>query len=234
MKNRFNILYSKLLSQKLVVFIISLASLLPNSVLAQKLEFGLGLGGYNYVGDISPNFQFKNTKPAGSLFLRYNFNSAFTMRAELGGGIISANDNTSKDPWQVQRNYSFKTRVLEGSVAAEYNFLDFVERRYVINWSPYVFGGIGFNSFKPNIVTSNYKTSTMVMPYGIGVKYQIKRPWSIGLEYGTRKTFTDFLDNLGGDPVTNNKFQQGNPSTKDKYHYFRLSITYTIYKIVCP
>lgn len=227
-------MYSKLFRKTRVVLILSVLSWLPNLVSAQKLEFGLGLGGYNYVGDISPNFQIKNTKPAGSLFFRYNFNSAFTMRAEIGGGIIGAGDNTSKDPWQQQRNYSFKTRILEGSVAAEYNFLDFVERRYVINWTPYVFGGIGFNSFKPNIVTANFKANALVLPYGIGVKYQIKRPWNIGLEYGTRKTFTDYLDNLGGDPVSNDKIQQGDPSTKDKYHYFRLSITYTLYKIVCP
>ncbi len=204
------------------------------SSFAQKIEFGAGIGGFNYQGDLSPNFQFRNTKPAGSFLFRYNFNSAFSLRAEFGGGIIGAKDNTSKDPWQQQRNLTFQSRVIEGSLAGEYNFLDFVDRRFAVNWTPYVFGGIGFANFKPSVVTDNYKKSTMIMPYGVGVKYQIKRPWSIGLEYGTRKTFTDYLDNLGGDPKSNDKIQQGNPSTKDKYHYIRLSVTYTLYTIVCP
>ncbi len=88
--------------------------------------------------------------------------------------------------------------------------------------------------FTPDIVTDSYKTNTLVLPYGVGVKYQIRRPWAVGLEYGTRKTFTDYIDNLGGDPTSTNKLTQGNPALGDKYYYIRLSLTYTFYRIVCP
>lgn len=210
-----------------IIFTLSSAS-------AQKVELGLGLGGFNYRGDIAPQLKLRFFKPGGSLFFRYNPNSALSLRAEIAGGIIGADDAKSNDPFQQARNMSFRTRVIEGSAVAEYNFLDYKDRRFAVNWTPYVFGGIGMNSFKPTVVTSNYKTSGIVLPYGVGIKYQFKRPWNLGVEYGARKTFTDYLDNLGGDPVSTDKLVQGDPSTKDSYYFLRFSVTYTFYRIFCP
>lgn len=205
-----------------------------STAFAQKVEFGGGLGGFNYKGDIAPDLRLRFIKPAGSLFFRYNPNSALSLRAEVAGGIIGAKDAVSKDPFQQARNLSFKTRIFEGSLAAEYNFLDYKDRRFAANWTPYVFGGLGFNSFKPDVKIGDYKTSGLVLPYGVGIKYQIRRPWNIGIEYGARKTFTDYLDNLGDNIVSTNKIDHGDPSTKDSYHYLRISVTYTIYRIFCP
>jgi hypothetical protein len=204
------------------------------TTLAQRVEFGAGLGGFNYKGDIAPHLRLKFFKPGGSVFFRYNPNSALSLRAELAGGLIGAKDEASKDPYQQIRNMSFNTRVFEGSAVAEYNFLDYQDRRFVVNWTPYVFGGVGLNTFKPDVKTGDYKTSGLVLPYGVGIKYQIRRPWNIGIEYGARKTFTDYLDNLGGEPLSNDKLQQGDPSTKDSYYYLRFSVTYTFYRIFCP
>ena len=201
---------------------------------AQKIEVGAGLGGFNYRGDISPSFRFKFFKPGGSLFFRYNPSQALSLRAEVAAGIIGAKDSQSKDPFQIARNMSFRTRITEGSAVAEYNFLNYQDKRFAVNWTPYLFGGIGYSMFKPDVKTGEYKTSSIVLPYGVGIKYQIKRPFSIGIEYGTRKTFTDYLDNLGGEPKSNIKLEQGNPSLKDTYYYVRLSVSYTFYKIFCP
>jgi hypothetical protein len=205
-----------------------------NSALAQKIEFGAGLGGFNYKGDISPSLKPRFFKPGGSLFFRYNPSQALSLRAELAGGVIGADDKHSKDPFQQARNMSFTTRIMEGNAVAEYNFLNFQERRFAVNWSPYVFGGIGYAKFNPSVETSVYKTGTFVLPYGVGIKYQIRRPWNIGIEYGARKTFTDYLDNLGGEPTSTDKLVQGDPSLKDNYYYLRLSVSYTFYKIFCP
>jgi opacity protein-like surface antigen len=221
----------------LLNFLVITASVFPGIVHetnAQKIEVGAGLGGFNYKGDISPSFKFRFFKPGGSLFFRYNPNQALSLRAEFAGGLVGAADQYSKDPFQKARNLSFRTRITEVSAVAEYNFLDYVERRYALNWTPYVFGGIGYSKFKPDVVTDEYKKSTFVIPYGVGIKYQIKRPWNIGLEYGTRKTFSDYIDNLGGDPKNNDKLLQGDPSRKDTYYYIRLSVSYTFYRIVCP
>lgn len=205
-----------------------------STVQAQKIEVGGGLGVFNYKGDISPSFKFRFFKPGGSLFFRYNPNQALSLRAELAAGLIGAADQYSKDPFQKARNMSFRTRITEASAVAEYNFLDYQEKRFAVNWTPYVFGGLGISKFKPDVVTDSYKTNSLVIPYGVGIKYQIRRPWNIGLEYGTRKTFSDYYDNLGGDPKSTVKLEQGDPSKKDTYYYIRLSISYTFYRIVCP
>jgi len=205
-----------------------------SNVHAQRIELGGGIGGFNYRGDISPTFRFRFFRPGGSLFFRYNPSQALSLRAEAALGLIGAQDQHSKDPFQQARNLSFKSRILEASAVAEYNFLNFQDRRFAVNWSPYVFGGMGLSKFNTSPQTAAYKTSTLVMPYGVGIKYQVRKPWNIGLEYGTRKTFTDYLDNPGGEPVNTDKLQQGDPSMKDNYYYVRLSVSYTFYKIVCP
>ncbi len=43
-----------------------------------------------------------------------------------------------------------------------------------------------------------YKTITMVLPLGFGVKYMINRRMKIGLNFGYRKTFSDYIDDVSG------------------------------------
>ena len=73
-------------------------------------------------------------------------------------------------------------------------------------------------------------------PLGVGVKYEINRPWSVGLEFGTRFTKHDYLDGLGERTygITTNKTAQDNPALRDSYTYTALTVSYTFYRIVCP
>jgi hypothetical protein len=214
----------------------SLAALLLLSSLsmAQKIEVGASVGALNYKGDLAPAFNPRFLRPGGSLFFRYNLSRSVTFRAEGLLGSITADDRFARDPFQNARNLSFKTRISEASLITEYNFLNYENRRSAVNWTPYVFGGIGYMGFRPSPRTGNYSTSGWVLPYGVGVKYQISRPWNIGLEFGTRKTFTDFLDNLGGESLSANKLEQGDPTTRDTYYYLGFSVSYTFYRIICP
>ena len=212
-----------------------LALLLTVSVSkAQKIEIGASAGAFNYKGDLAPAFNPRFFRPGGSLFFRYNASRSVTFRAEMLMGSITGNDAYSKDPFQKVRNLSFRTKLSEANLVTEYNFLNYQDRRFAINWTPYVFAGIGYARFSPEVRTSDYPTKGWVIPYGVGVKYQINRPWNIGLEFGTRKTFTDYLDNLGGPPISTNKLDQGDPSTKDTYYYLGFSVSYTFYRIICP
>ncbi|GAB3176403.1 type IX secretion system protein PorG [Telluribacter humicola] len=213
---------------------IVLLCLVGERATAQKIEIGASVGGLNYKGDIAPDFNFRFFRPGGSLFFRYNLSRSVTFRAEGLYGGIKGDDQYSDDPFQQARNLSFRTRITEANLVTEYNFLDYVNRRSAINWTPYVFGGIGYMGFKPTPQTSPYSTKGWVLPFGVGVKYQIRRPWNVGLEVGTRKTFTDHLDNLGGENLSANKLDHGDPSRKDTYYYVGFSVSYTFYRIVCP
>ena len=43
-----------------------------------------------------------------------------------------------------------------------------------------------------------YKRFSVCLPIGAGFRYGISRQWNIGLEYGIRKTFTDYIDDVSG------------------------------------
>jgi len=42
----------------------------------------------------------------------------------------------------------------------------------------------------------NYSLVQVVIPFGIGFKFALSNDWSAGIEYGIRKTFTDYLDDV--------------------------------------
>lgn len=224
----------KLKNSHVLTILLGVFLIASTDLFAQRIELGVSGGAFNYKGDIATKVNPRFFRPGGSAFFRYNLSKAVTFRAAGTGGIITAADQYSKDPFQKERNLAFRSRIMELSLATEYNFLDYSDRRFAVNWTPYLFGGLGYMFFSPATKTGTYKTNGLVLPFGVGVKCQIRRPWSVGLELGARKTFNDYLDNLGGDPVTTIKLGQGDPSTKDMYYYLGLSISYTFYKITCP
>jgi len=203
-------------------------------VSGQKLELGGGIGGLNYTGDISSDFNPRFFRPGGTLFLRYNLKNGLTLRAGGTGGMITADDQYAASEFQQQRGRAFRSLLAEGSMLAEYNFLDFKERRNVFNWSPYVLGGLGYMFFSPSPQTGSYRQTSLTIPFGVGVKIQVRRPWSVGVELAARKTFTDYLDDFGPEDISPDKYQNGNPALKDMYYYLGVSVSYTFYKIVCP
>lgn len=202
-------------------------------VQAQKIEIGGGLGGMLYKGDVSTHLNPRFYRPAANMFFRYNATRSFSLRAGLAVGSFQAEDRFSKDPFQQARDYSFRSTTSEATVDMEYNFLNYQPRPKVKNWTPYVFGGFGLYSFTNTVVRAR---ALLNFPVGVGVKYEIKRPWSVGLEFGTRFTTSDYLDGLGERTfgVTTSKLAQGNPALNDSYTYTAITVSYTFYKIVCP
>jgi hypothetical protein len=88
----------------------------------------------------------------------------------------------------------------------------------------YAFGGIGLIYFNPKALYNGqwvalqplgtegqglpgggrkYSRVTVVIPYGLGLRYAVNRDWRIGLELGMRKTFTDYLDDVSGNYYDN-------------------------------
>ncbi|GAB3259572.1 DUF6089 family protein [Larkinella harenae] len=199
-------------------------------------EVGGGLGGMIYKGDLAPSIIPGNIRPAGNLLVRYNVSKPFTVRFNAGLGQIAGKDRRFNDPFQQARDLSFKTNLRELNVLMEYNFLNYSPLRKVKNWTPYVFGGLGLFTFKTEPRSPGYQRKSLFnFPLGAGIKYEFKRPWSLGLEYGTRFSGSDYLDNFGPNTFGGtDKLLNGNPNSKDSYTYVGLTLTYTFYRIVCP
>lgn len=220
------------LTKKLLFVFFSLISI---NTFAQKIEIGGGFGAMNYKGDISPDLYPAFARLGGNLLFRYNPNKIVTFRSSIVLGSIYGDDAKLNDSFNQLRGQTFKTSINEINFITEYNFFDYKYNRYHQDWSPYVFGGLGVMKFASrDTPVTDYKTLQLVIPFGVGVKYNITGPWDLNLEFGARKTFTDYLDNLGGDNPALPKNQQNDYSRGDMYYYTSLSLTFKFISVYCP
>ena len=209
-------------------------------------EVGLGIGGISYKGELSPNYQFRNNRPALTAFYRKDISVPITLRAGIMGGMLRADDRNVKGangnvpPLSAYRDANLKGSLLELAGAVEYNFFDYHNRKDKVHFTPYVF--VGLAGFYANTQTAssshpelNRKASvlSLAIPMGVGFKYALSEHWNLGLEAGARKTITDGLDHVDGKTAGQTDLL-GNPHDQDWYFYNGLSISYTFYKIRCP
>ncbi|MES2131981.1 MAG: DUF6089 family protein [Bacteroidota bacterium] len=227
-------------------------------------EAGFLLGGAYYIGDLNPRKQFNLTQPALGIFYRFTPNYRYAFRAGVNFGSIMGDDSQSSDDDQLQRNLNFKSRITEFNLIAEFNFLEYRISNDKYKFTSYLFLGLDVFSFKPQAHFNNqwvdlqplrtegedkrYKLTQMSIPFGIGVKMNVSKQVGIGFEWGPRKTFTDYLDDVSGtypDPTlkpfkteigqnlsdrsknagSNINEQRGNPRTKDWYVFFGITLS---------
>lgn len=191
------------------------------------VEIGVFLGGSYYIGDLNPTRHFDQfTHPGGGIVFRYNFNPRFAARANFLLGNIEGHDEFSSSAFQQQRNLSFQSKVTELSGQLEFNFLNYEIGNDRSRFSPFIFGGIGCFQFDPQgqyndsrvslrpLATEGqglpgssakpYKQFQVTLPFGVGIRLNVAKNMSLGLEWGMRKTFTDYLDDVSTtyyDPV---------------------------------
>lgn len=210
-------------------------------------ELGLGLGATNYKGEVSPQFQWQNSRPGGTVFYRYDLTNPITLRGAFMGGGLRADDanvrgvNGGTAPLPNYRQVHLTGTVLELSGVVEYNFLDYHRREdlHHTHFTPYLF--IGLAGYYVNTTAETRNDSLrgsfnrrgskfgIAIPAGVGVKVALSEHWNVGAEMGVRKTFTDQLDHLADqDPV------YVNPHDQDWYYFTGVNVSYTFYKILCP
>jgi hypothetical protein len=98
-----------------------------------------------------------------------------------------------------------------------------------------LFGGFALFGFSGNEnKTAEYSNVQVAIPFGGGVKYVLNPKYYLALEFGVRKTFFDYLDNISdGNPAFKN-YQYGEPNDNDTYFFLGLTLTRTFYDIPCP
>jgi hypothetical protein len=202
--------------------------------IAQRSEIGFGLGTFNYTGDLVRTYNFKYSKPAATVFYRSNLSSVVSFRAALTGGQIGASE-VPIDAFAVQRNASFDLFLIEASTVMEYHFLNWRDTKRFVRFTPYLFAGLGLFGISGEAQkNADYSTVQASIPFGAGVKYVINPKWYLSLEFGIRKTFFDYLDDISeGDPRDKN-YQYGNPNNNDNYYFLGITLTRTFYNIPCP
>lgn len=215
-------------------------------------ELGFSFGGLNYLGDLNNQSMLGRLNVGAGIHFRHKANDrwAFTIGAAYGkleGG------NPDVIP---SRNLSFVSQVWEASARAEFNFFPFGLSGRQAFWCPFMFCGIGLFHFNPmaeytDPVTGEtsmvelqplgtegqglaqypdrdpYSRFQVMMPFGVGMKYRPSRSLIIALEYGFRKTWTDYLDDVSTtyvnpdllDPVAAAMSDRGGSAAKSEAHH---------------
>ena len=187
----------------------------------------------NYSGDLVRGFNFNTTTIAGSAFYRMNFSEIVTFRLAATIGKVKASE-TPIDAFAVERGHSFENSVLEISSVFEYHFLDFKSQKSLVNWSPYIFGGVGVISVGNVPSNSGVGKVQPVLPVGVGFKHLIAKKYTLGFEAGARKTFFDHLDGISDGDLADKDYQYGNPKDDDWFFFTGISFSITLFNIPCP
>lgn len=259
---------------KRLIITLLISNALATSLFAQsgrrhfrQHELGVMLGGAYYIGDLSPRRHFFLTQPAAGVFYRFTPNYRYAFRGGFNWGNILGDDSQTNDADQIQRNLNFKTRIIEFNALAEFNFLEYRISNDKYKFTTFLFLGLDVFRFNPQTRYGNtwistqplrtegqakgYKLTQVAIPFGIGAKINVSKKVGIGLEWGPRKTFTDYLDDVSGtypDWTTavaagansvllsdrsikagsNINKQRGNPRTKDWYFFFGITLNFKI------
>ena len=191
---------------------------LPIIATAQNFHFSARLGVAGYKGDLKEKVSLSQTKLMGSIGARYDLPEHITARTYFTLASLKADDKKGAATKQ-QRNLNFETKLFDWELTAQYNLFSLNDRW----WTPYVFAGIGVYHFKPytkdaddNKVylqglstegqgfapgVNEYKLTQFNIPFGFGIDYPLNEDMRLGVEFGYRKTFTDYLDDISGSYV---------------------------------
>ncbi|MCX6182334.1 MAG: DUF6089 family protein [Bacteroidetes bacterium] len=238
-------------------------------------EIGIFGGTSYYLGELNHvHFPMKLLQPAGGLFYRYNLNGHYALRSFINYSEVKGYDVYSNNVFEKNRGLSFASKILEVGSILEFNFYEFAlykdAKRKI---TPFIFGGLNYFYFNPqgNIGGSwvdlqplgtegqgtsafpnrhKYSLHQIGMPMGIGVKVKIQR-FAITAEWGIRKTFTDYIDDVSTTYVNPNLLsgeaaqlanrgtvpsatltdkQRGNSKTSDWYVFTGITISFKLAK----
>ncbi len=200
-----------------------------------SIEFGVLLGGSNYLGDLNgQTVMLSQTHPSGGVIGRYNINERWAVKGYAGYGRISGADSLSSKAEDKTRNLSFQSDIFEVSAQFELNLISnkggYHSTRKVI---PYLFSGLGIFNFNPKAElngnwyelqplgtegqnTTQYNDRTKYaltqfsVPFGAGLKKRFGKHFTFGIEAGIRYTFTNYLDDIGSTYANNNVVDRSN------------------------
>ncbi len=190
---------------------------LPRSIKSQKgVELGGWIGAAHYFGDLNNLYRLNEPGLAGGLTGRYNFDTRLSMRMQLNYLRIRGNDSKSSNGFDLRRNLSFYSNVIEVAPAIEFNFFTLKHGSKDQYITPYMYGGFSIFHFSPKaelngeiyslremgtegqLPGQEYNEIGSAWLIGGGVKFDIDNNWSINVDLGYRLSRTDYLDDVSG------------------------------------
>ncbi len=256
------------------LFSIGIFTTEANAQVVSSTEIGIMLGGSYYLGDMNDK-HFDYMMPSGGIVVRKNIDRRITVKAEALLGYIRGDDNRNTDDTvKLNRNLHFRSPIYELSGQVEFNFLPYETGNSLYPFTPFIFAGVSLFRFNPQAEASNgewvalqplgtegqgttafqdrkkYALTQFSIPMGGGFKIAINKTFNIILEYGIRKTFTDYLDDVsstytGGNLIDMSPlavemsdkslngpqakdFQRGNTKNNDWYTFTGITLSFKL------
>ena len=175
-----------------------------------------------YQGDISPTVPRPTVLPPaiGPIF-RYNFNARNSLRAH-GVFYSMAYEGEVFDG----QTADFQASFVDLGLDFEFNWWPYKSAWRRTKFSPYVTAGLGYS-----LNYAGESVSHMYLPFGGGMKVNLGKRLSGGLELSMRKTFTDEIDGVENIGLEGMKHPIGN---NDWYMFTGIFLTYKIFEFRDP
>lgn len=190
----------------------------------QSKEIGFSLGTGYYLGDLNPNQHLGGRlDPGVGAYYRHNLTGRISVRVNFFRGTIEAWDSDSQDAWRQNRNLHFRNEISELSALVEVNYLEHRMGNPGDRFTAFLFTGIAAYNHMPEAFASGnwialqplgtegqgttwgdsmgltpYSMGGVSIPFGFGFKANIGPFMAICFDWGVRKTWTDYLDDVSG------------------------------------
>lgn len=251
---------------------------------SQSEEIGVFGGGAYYLGEMNHGQQFYKAHFAPGLLYRYNLqDKRWVLRVHFSYTKLEGSDADSEIQSNIDRNLNFQSTIIEAGPIMELNFIEYeiggrtkFGNKNKNNGTAYIFGGINFFHMNPTGTLDGveielqplgtegqgssqnskkrYNLNQVSIPFGLGIKFNIGNRFALSMEYGLRKTFTDYIDDVSGtyvdpdilatengilsaqmanksiDGVISTGQQRGNSSNKDWYVIAGAILSYRLKK----
>lgn len=204
----------------LCVMLASPARLYAQDAVTQEGEFGFGIGGGHYFGDLNTRARLNRIKLAATIFFRKNLGNYIAARIGATFTQLGYSDQyNTHNKYMYDRNLSFNTKVWELSLQGDFNFFRFMPGDPQYAFTPYITIGAGIFSYDPYAFLKGekiylrslgtegqgsslypdrkpYSSMGISIPFGGGIKYSFNERINICFEVLHRFTNTDYLDDV--------------------------------------
>jgi len=157
-------------------------------------------GGPSYLfGDLgNGEIHLNNIRYQFSLAYRKSFANRLGYRISIHYGLYEATDAGTRD----LRAYAITSNIFKFTALGEFNVLQSLTAQHP--WRVYIFGGAGLayasvNSHgNPIIAPSSFKPTELapIIPFGLGFDTWINPNFNIGLEFGWKYAFSNYMDGV--------------------------------------
>lgn len=143
-----------------------------------------------------------------------DFSQVQAVQAYLSGDI-NIDDPNAIYYLSANRGLNFETDLTEIHFIAELHFFPFFVGSKRNTWTPYIFGGLAMYLYNPRPIGGGpnlrdlgtegqglsgrnepYGSTALSIPFGVGLKFSLSKRLGLGFEWGMRKTFNDYLDDI--------------------------------------